>query len=83
VKRVLVDLRWKSHFQWSVKAGQMIFVHNIKPCGSAARAACRLVTCKNFDIQIIVEESIRTGQAVGKWKDNKHWIGVCIFLGQL
>jgi hypothetical protein len=66
----------KSHFQWSVKAGQMISVHDIKPCGSAARAICRMDTCKNSDIKIVVEESIRTGQAAGKWKDNKHWISV-------
>jgi hypothetical protein len=58
----------------------MISVHNIKPCGSAARTACRMGTCKNSDIQVVVEESTRTGQAVGKWKDNKHWISVWTLL---
>jgi hypothetical protein len=33
-------------------------------------------TCKNSDIQIVVEESIRTGQAAAKWEDNKRWISV-------
>ena len=37
-------LEMKSHFQRSVKAGQMISVHNIKPYGSVARAACRMGT---------------------------------------
>ena len=69
-------LEMKSHFQRSVKAGQMISVHNIKPCGSAARAACRMGTCKNSYIQIVVEDSTRTEQAAGKWKPNEHWIGV-------
>jgi len=69
----------KSHFQWSVKAGQMISVHNIKPCGSAARTAYRMGTCKDSDIQIVVEESTRIGQAAGKWKDNEHRISVWTF----
>jgi hypothetical protein len=54
------------------------------PGGSAARAACRMGTCKNSDIQIVVEESAKTGQTAGKWKDNKHWISVwTLFRGSL